>query len=107
MYMESAQDQSALASCRFLQEAALRTRPRSSLKNGGVFSNRGYPWRMSRTQIWVDADACPNVIKEILYRAAEREQLQVTLIANQPIGVPRSRFVRSVQVCSRRCRATW
>ncbi|KQV88609.1 hypothetical protein ASD15_26360 [Massilia sp. Root351] len=51
-------------------------------------------------QIWVDADACPAVIKEILYRVAERTQMQVTLVANQLMRVPPSRFVRSVQVPS-------
>jgi uncharacterized protein YaiI (UPF0178 family) len=51
-------------------------------------------------QIWVDADASPKVIKEILFRAAERVKVQVTLVANQPMSVPRSRFVRSVQVAS-------
>ncbi|QYF95918.1 YaiI/YqxD family protein [Massilia sp. PAMC28688] len=51
-------------------------------------------------QIYVDADACPAVIKEILYRVAERLQLNVTLVANQLMRVPASRFVRSVQVPS-------
>lgn len=51
-------------------------------------------------QIWVDADACPVVIKEILYRVAERLQLTVTLVANQLMRVPASRFVRAVQVPS-------
>jgi len=55
---------------------------------------------MSAMQIWVDADACPNVIKEILFRAAERVAVQVTLVANQAIAVPRSRYIRSVQVAS-------
>jgi len=55
---------------------------------------------MSSTQIWVDADACPKVIKEILFRAADREVVQLTLVANQAIQVPRSRHVRSVQVAS-------
>jgi hypothetical protein len=50
--------------------------------------------------IWVDADACPNVIKEILFRAADRTQTQVTLVANQNIRVPPSRFIRSVRVAS-------
>lgn len=50
--------------------------------------------------IWVDADACPNVIKEILFRAAERVQVQVTLVANQAIQAPRSKHIRSVQVAS-------
>jgi len=49
-------------------------------------------------QIWVDADACPTVIKEILYRAAERAQVVLTLVANQPLRVPNSRFIRTVQV---------
>jgi uncharacterized protein len=49
-------------------------------------------------QIWVDADACPVVIKEILFRAAERTQVMTTLVANQLIRVPGSRVIRSVQV---------
>jgi len=49
-------------------------------------------------KIWVDADACPGVIKEILFRAAERTQIQLTLVANQYIPTPRSRFIASVQV---------
>jgi len=48
--------------------------------------------------IWVDADACPRVIKEILYRAAERVRVTLTLVANQPLQTPRSRFIRSLQV---------
>lgn len=48
--------------------------------------------------IWVDADACPGVIKEILFRAAERTGTLVTLVANQPIRTPRSRYVTAVQV---------
>ena len=48
--------------------------------------------------IWVDADACPKVIKEILYRAAEREEITVTLVANQSLRTPASRFIKSVQV---------
>lgn len=51
-------------------------------------------------QIWVDADACPAVIKDILYRVAERTGIQVTLVANQLMRVPGSRFIRSVQVPS-------
>lgn len=48
--------------------------------------------------IWVDADACPRVIRDILFRAAERCQTPLTLVANQAIEVPRSRYVRMVQV---------
>ena len=49
-------------------------------------------------QILVDADACPVAIREILFRAAEREQVMLTLVANQYLRTPPSRFVRAVQV---------
>lgn len=49
-------------------------------------------------QIWVDADACPAVIKEILFRAAVRAQVKVTLVANQPLRTPSSPFIQSMQV---------
>jgi uncharacterized protein YaiI (UPF0178 family) len=49
-------------------------------------------------QIWVDADASPNTIKDILFRAAERAQVILTLVANQPIRIPPSRFVKALQV---------
>ena len=48
--------------------------------------------------IWVDADACPVAVKEILYRAAERAQVQMTLVANRPLATPRSTWIRAVQV---------
>ncbi|RUO38965.1 YaiI/YqxD family protein [Pseudidiomarina aestuarii] len=50
--------------------------------------------------IWVDADACPTVIKDILYRAAERKQLQLTLVANQPLRVPPSPYINTLTVTS-------
>ena len=49
-------------------------------------------------KIWVDADACPGAVKEILFRAAERTGIQVTLVANQTLRTPKSKFVRSVVV---------
>lgn len=49
-------------------------------------------------KIWVDADACPRVIKEILYRVAQRRRVDVILVANQPLAVPRQPHVRSVTV---------
>ncbi|MEJ2452717.1 MAG: YaiI/YqxD family protein [Candidatus Thiodiazotropha sp.] len=55
---------------------------------------------MKLKQIWVDADACPKVIKEILFRAAERVGIQVILVANQALPTPRSRYIRSVQVAA-------
>lgn len=48
--------------------------------------------------IWVDADACPAVIKETLFRASKRTGVQLTLVANQPLTVPRSPHIRTVQV---------
>ena len=45
--------------------------------------------------IWVDADACPKVIKEILYRAAERVRVPLTLVANRPLWVPRSPYIKT------------
>lgn len=49
-------------------------------------------------KIWVDADACPVTIKEILFRAAERKQVSLTLVANQSLPTPPSSFISSLQV---------
>lgn len=49
-------------------------------------------------KIWVDADACPVVIKEILFRAAERKGLELILVANQVLSVPRSRYISTLKV---------
>lgn len=51
-------------------------------------------------KIWVDADACPTVIKDILYRAAERKQFELILVANQMLRVPPSKWIRTKQVAS-------
>ena len=48
--------------------------------------------------IWVDADACPVVIKEILFKAAVRTAVPLTLVANQPVTVPRSPLIKSIRV---------
>ncbi|MEZ8140991.1 hypothetical protein A1OK_17715 [Enterovibrio norvegicus FF-454] len=48
--------------------------------------------------IWVDADACPAVIKEVLFRAADRTQTSVVLVANQGLRTPPSRYISSLQV---------
>lgn len=53
---------------------------------------------MAEIQIWVDADACPGVIKEIIFRAAERRQIRTTLVANQMLRTPPSKFIRAIQV---------
>ena len=49
-------------------------------------------------QIWVDADACPVVVKEILFRAADRTSVQLTLVANQPLSTPNSSNIKTLQV---------
>lgn len=51
-------------------------------------------------KIWVDADACPVVIKEILFRAAQRTSVLLTLVANQPVHIPASRWIKFLQVAS-------
>ena len=51
-------------------------------------------------RIWVDADACPRVIKEILFRAAERKQVRLTLVANQPLRTPPSAFIDTLIVAA-------
>ncbi len=49
-------------------------------------------------KIWVDADACPVVVKEILFRAANRAELRLTLVANQMLRVPPSPWIKALQV---------
>lgn len=49
-------------------------------------------------QIWVDADACPGVIKEVLFRVADRLEMTVTLVANKLLRTPPSRFIKAIQV---------
>ena len=49
-------------------------------------------------KIWVDADACPKVVKEILFRVAERAKTSVILVANQSLSTPPSAFIKSIRV---------
>lgn len=49
-------------------------------------------------QIWVDADACPGEIKEMLFRAAKRRQILVTLVANQVLSPPKSSYISTILV---------
>ena len=51
-------------------------------------------------KIWVDADACPKAVKEILYRVAERTEISVTLVANSRLHLPHSSFIHLIQVGS-------
>ena len=67
------------------------------LPGGARPDNNRLPMSMT---IWVDADACPVVIKEILFRASRRTGVMLTLVANQPIRVPRSPTISTLQVGS-------
>ena len=49
-------------------------------------------------RIWIDADACPGPVKDILFRAAERRQVESILVANHCLKIPRSPFIKAVQV---------
>jgi uncharacterized protein YaiI (UPF0178 family) len=51
-----------------------------------------------QTQIWIDADSCPVVIKEILFKAADRTQTQITFVANHTLYIPPSRYLNFIQV---------
>ncbi len=82
------------------------------MEGGG--GNNGPPFRTGEThaahpafpvsvpgpsmKIWVDADACPGVIKDILFRAAERTGVALTLVANQPIAVPKVAHITAIRV---------
>ena len=64
------------------------------------FADQDIRTQLSQMEIWVDADACPVVIKEILFRAAQRTGVQLTLVANQAMYVPKSPSIRMIQVPS-------
>jgi uncharacterized protein YaiI (UPF0178 family) len=49
-------------------------------------------------RIWIDADACPGPVKEILFRAADRMRVESVLVANHCLKVPRSPFIKTIQV---------
>jgi uncharacterized protein YaiI (UPF0178 family) len=49
-------------------------------------------------KIWIDGDACPRVIKEVLYRAADKRRIELVLVANKPIAVPRSGYITTLRV---------
>jgi len=51
-------------------------------------------------KIWVDADACPGVIKNILFKAADRTRVELTLVANHPMRIPRRNYITFLQVSS-------
>ena len=57
-----------------------------------------HPKSDQRARIWVDADACPRVIKDMLFRVADRASIEVVLVANQYLSTPPSKFIRAVQV---------
>jgi uncharacterized protein YaiI (UPF0178 family) len=49
-------------------------------------------------QLWIDADACPKILRELIFRASDRHGLPVTFVANQPVGITPSKMIRSIQV---------
>ena len=51
-------------------------------------------------KIWIDADACPKPIKDVLFRAAERRGISLTLVANKALSLPKSRWINSIQVAA-------
>jgi len=53
-----------------------------------------------KPRIWVDADACPAAVKEILFRAAQRVRVTLTLVANQPLRTPPSPYIRTIRVAA-------
>lgn len=58
------------------------------------------PSTSNRPAIFVDADACPSAIKDIVFRTAERREIKTVVVANQPIPIPRSEWIRRVTVRS-------
>jgi uncharacterized protein YaiI (UPF0178 family) len=81
----------AIANVEFAQDKLPAAPP------GGAQHRRSFR-ELAAMQIWVDADACPGVIKDILYRAAERARIAVTLVANQPLRAVPSMYVTTIQV---------
>lgn len=57
-----------------------------------------FSFEVNSVRIWVDADACPNVIKEILFRAALRTKTVMTLVSNQFLNIPPTPFIKKIQV---------
>lgn len=79
-------------------ESDLGSRPTPYNARSCDDENNGGDNRMGSMKIWVDADACPTAIKDILFRAADRVGVPLTLVANQPLQVPGSRYIRSIRV---------
>ena len=85
------------------RRTTLRTRVQD-LSDGATLRTRGSGQaalcsaRLKLLKIWVDADACPVVVKEILFRAAERTGVQLTLVANQELSTPSSSNINTIQV---------
>ena len=66
--------------------------------HGQLFPESIIQQKRHEMKIWVDADACPVAIKNILFRAAERTGVHLTLVANQPISIPQSQYITMIQV---------
>src|SRR5687768_6753276 len=77
------------------------TTPTTTKPRPGVSAQRATPhppWYGAPTRIWVDADATPRPVKEMLYRVADGRRIEVVLVANQLLRIPPSRYVRAVVV---------
>ena len=80
--------------------ACYLTADRENGKRVAIFGGPAGGLGQQKMKIWVDADACPVVIKEVLFRAAERTGVQLTLVANQPVQIPRSPCISFVRVAA-------
>ena len=60
--------------------------------------NQNKPIAKPTIKIWVDGDACPAKVKEMVFRTAKRREIQTTLVANQSIRVPKSEFIDAILV---------
>lgn len=66
----------------------------------GIQKTQQYLQRVNQMKIWVDADACPRAVKEVIFRAARRTQILTTLVANQMLYTPPSPFIKALQVAA-------
>lgn len=92
-----------MATGRQFDSAHPKIQAKSPAHKAGLFAFRlvqGLHGGEGAMKIWVDADACPVAIKEILYRAANRTEIELTLIANQMLRVPPSPWIKALQVPS-------
>ena len=81
-------------------QAEFHSEPKNNGSDQKRVEKKDSPQQEDTMHIWVDADACPKVIKEILFRAAERTGVFVTLVANHPLTAPRLKNIRTLRVAA-------